>query len=244
MEPLIIFITSFVASFIGASVGGAGLILLPVLIFVGLNSKIAVATAAVSHIATAGMGLYKFHKHGKIDYEVAIPITLFLTVGAVLGALLLVEMPAEMIKKAIGIFLILVTLSFFIKPNKGLKRVRVSQLKKQIGNIVMVFVGVYKGALTSGSSLLASYTLIHFYGLTYMQSVATRKLPYLISFIVSAFIYIQADIVDWPTLIILLIANAIGAYTGVHFIIKKGELWVKYGFATVVIISAIKLLIN
>ncbi len=107
----------------------------------------------------------------------------------------------------------------------------------------MVLIGIYKGAINSGSSLLTSYTLIHFYGLTYMESSATRKLPFLLSFIVSAVIYIQADIVNWPIAITLMAGNVIGGYLGVHYALKKGEVWMKYAFAVIVIVSAIKLMI-
>ncbi len=243
MEILIIAIAAFLSSAIGVSTGGAGLILLPILIFVGLDPKIAVATATFGYLSVASTGLYKFSKSKKVDWPLSWRTTIDLTIGSVIGSLILLYLPTEFLRRLIGVFLIIVLCFLLFSKNVGLRRRETSKLSKNFGHLLINIIGIYKGAVNSGSSILVTYVLVFSFGQTYLESSGTRKLPFLISMLASVFIFIYNDLIHWPTGIILFITNIFGAYVGAHYIIKKGNGWFKYGFAVVVLLSAIKLIV-
>jgi hypothetical protein len=80
------------------------------------------------------------------------------------------------------------------------------------------------------------------FGLTVIESKATKTIPWLILSISSIIIFATNGIINYKIGSVMLIGMAIGGYTGTHIAIKKGEIWVKRLFLIFVIVSVLKLL--
>jgi len=89
MEPLtlgLIFLTGFIASFVGGIAGGGtGLFTIPVLMFLGLPAHIAIATSKVGYLGYGTSTIYKFNKSKKILYKHILPLTIVGLVGSLIG---------------------------------------------------------------------------------------------------------------------------------------------------------------
>ena len=236
------FLIGIVTSFYGVSIGGGGLLVVPALMFLGLESREAIATATFATIVIAGTGFREFKKSKKIDLKLASWASIEFGLGTLMGAFILTSLPEDLVKRIIGCFLILLAIIGLFSSKVGLKNIFTSTFKKGLGHLLMTLTGVYKGFIYSGAAILQSYILIYFFGQTYLESSGTRKLPSLIASFIAVIIFLKADLIIWKIGLILMVGHLIGAYFGAHYALKKGEKWMKYAFSLIVGISAMELL--
>lgn len=91
----------------GMGIGG-GTILIPMLIiFLGIDQKIAQSTNLLCFIPLALASLPIHAKNKNIDYNVAKKIIPFGIIGAVIGAYAAVNIPSQVLKKVFAIFLLI-----------------------------------------------------------------------------------------------------------------------------------------
>lgn len=149
-EHLLIFIISLVANLFSAlSGGGAGLIQLPALIFLGLPFGLALATHKVATIAL-GIGATARHlKENRINRDFALVMLLAGLPGVVLGASFILQVPDQMAKMALGILTIGLGVYSLFSPNLG----QTLELKNRhrkgylIGGLTLFFIGILNGSI-------------------------------------------------------------------------------------------------
>ena len=87
---------------------GGGLVMVPAMVyFMQMNIKTAIGTSLVVIIPTALTGALKHHQLGNIDWKVAASLIPMAIIGGFIGAALTKHLPAEMLKKLFGGFIIL-----------------------------------------------------------------------------------------------------------------------------------------
>ena len=91
--------------------------------------------------------------------------------------------------------------------------------------------------------MVASYILMMFFGQTYLESAATRKIVFLPNNFILATVYALEGLVHWKIGFVIFIAAGIGSYAGAHLALRQGNRWVRTTFLTVAIIISLKMLI-
>jgi len=87
---------------------GGGLVMVPAMVYLmQMNIKTAIGTSLVVIIPTALTGALKHHQLGNIDWKVAASLIPMAIIGGFIGAALTKHLPAEMLKKLFGGFIIL-----------------------------------------------------------------------------------------------------------------------------------------
>lgn len=239
----LLFFTGFVASFIGTNAGGGGLLLVPVLIFLGLSPHAAVATRRVASIGAIPTGLYCFAKEGKVKKGVGIRITIAMALGAFVGSKSLFLVSAEQLQQIIGVFILFILVTLLLKKDIGVKSSQTSNsLLGLLGYLGYFFIGIAAGLVGGGGQVLGNMILISCFGLTFLEAAGTRKIATLTSAIVALSVYIPTGFINWPFGLTLLCGSTIGSYMGSRFGLKQGDEWVRKLFIVVVCIAAIKLL--
>lgn len=245
VEQLLIFIISLVANLFSAlSGGGAGLIQLPALIFLGLPFGIALATHKVATIAL-GIGATARHlKDNKIERDLALLMLLAGTPGVVLGASFILQIPEDMAKMALGLLTMGLGIYSFFSPGLG----QTVQLRNRhqkgyiIGGLVLFLIGVLNGSLTSGTGLFVTLWLIRWFGLDYKLAVAYTLVFVGLFWNASGALTLGllGDI-HWLWIPALLLGSAIGGYIGAHLSIVKGNKVIKRSFEVVTLLIGLKL---
>ena len=110
LDYIILGLAGFVASFMGVIVGGGGLITLPLMLFMGIPVHTAIASNRMGSLGLFASGAYKFQKGGVVNKKIAYTLIPIGLVGSFLGANLLLAVSEELVKKILGLFLILVIL--------------------------------------------------------------------------------------------------------------------------------------
>lgn len=247
-EQLLIFIISLVANLFSAlSGGGAGLIQLPALIFLGLPFGLALATHKVATIAL-GIGATARHlKDNKIEQNLALLMLFTGVPGVILGASFILQIPEYIATMALGFLTMGLGIYSFLSPELG----QTMALKNRhqtgylIGGLVLFLIGILNGSLTSGTGLFVTLWLIRWFGLDYKLAVAYTLIFVGLFWNASGAITLGflGDI-HWLWIPALLLGSVIGGYLGAHLSIVKGNKVIKRSFEVVTLLIGLKLVLG
>ena len=247
-EQLLIFVISLIANLFSAlSGGGAGLIQLPALIFLGLPFGLALATHKVATIAL-GIGATARHlKDNKIERDYALLMILAGVPGVILGASFILQIPDHIAKMALGILTMGLGIYSFFSPDLGqtLQQRNRNFRGYIIGAIVLFIIGILNGSLTSGTGLFVTLWLIRWFGFDYKLAVAYTLVFVGLFWNASGAITLGllGDI-HWLWIPALLLGSFIGGYAGAHLSIVKGNKLIKRSFEIVTLLIGLKLILG
>jgi len=241
-ELLLIFIAGLVGGVFGTLVGGGNMIVMPLLLFLGFP---AIETIAISRFGVLGLtmsGYYKFQKKGLVNHKIAFFIMIFAVIGSFIGTSLVLTVDDALLERLIGI-IILVMLAFaFMSKNVGMEAKKLGKMHYVIGGFLSLVLGLYIGFIGLAAGTFLIYLSIFVFGLTFLQSAATIKIPGFVSSLVAVGIFWFNDKIIWSIAILLFIAMFIGSYIGAHYSDKIGNVWLRRLFMIVVGIMALRLL--
>lgn len=110
---------------------GGGTILIFLLTFLmGIEQHMAQATNLIFFIPTSIVAIIVNLKNKNIDIKLAIIISIFGILGAIIGANISIHTDVQILKKCFGIFLAIIAINeiysiikLYIKPNKKIKKI-------------------------------------------------------------------------------------------------------------------------
>lgn len=247
-QHLLLFVIAVVANWFSALAGGgAGLIQLPILIFLGLPFSLALATHKV---ATVALGLGATARHLKEKHTIPKILILILLAGipgVVLGAYWIIDIDDRLAEIILGLLTLSLALYSVMKPELGLKSEQLHRDIKGvlIGALGLFIIGISNGALSAGSGLFVTLWLVYWFGLDYRLAVAHTLIAVGLGWNASgALTMTLMTEVKWDWLPALILGSLVGGYLGAHSSIKAGSLWIKRCYELVTFIVAIKLLIG
>jgi uncharacterized membrane protein YfcA len=248
LEQILVFVISLVANIFSAlSGGGAGLIQLPVLIFLGLPFGIALATHKVATIAL-GIGATARHlRDSHLERQFALFMVGVGVPGVIIGASFILQVPDRLAQIALGILTLGLSFYSFISPQLGQHHQPNHRNPRGylLGGITLFFIGILNGSLTSGTGLFVTLWLIRWFGMDYRRAVAyTLVLVGLFWNGVGAITLGLLGEIYWLWIPALLLGSVIGGYLGAHLAIVKGNKLIKRSFEVVTLLIGIKLIIG
>jgi uncharacterized protein len=240
---LLAFLFSFVTMFFGAVSGGVGLVLRPLLIFIGIPSVTVIGSVRVSAVAGDLPGLYVLSKHKKTDWRMTLFLSLPVLLGSICAGLLVVSILKNQLEMVIGIFLILVG-ALLIISRAGLREGtgKFSPAVRNTTGFLGTFLISFLNTITGGMGPIMGAFYIWLYGKSYIGSSALSRPASYIGSALASVIFIVAGVVDWGLAAVLAIGFGLGSYFGTKYGLKKGERWIRTIVLLVVFASAVKLL--
>lgn len=248
IEHLILFAVSLVANLLSAlSGGGAGLLQLPVLIFLGLPFAVALATHKVASVAL-GIGATLRHlKEEPLERGFAALILAAGLPGVLVGANIILQVPDQLARIALGVLTLGLGLYSWLNPGLGLVAAHRHRdgPGRAIGAAVLFAIGVLNGSLTSGTGLFVTLWLVRWFGLDYRRAVAyTLVLVGLFWNGAGAVMLGYLSTIRWDWLPALLAGSLLGGYLGAHLAIVKGNRLIKRAFEIVTLLVGAKLIVG
>ena len=248
LEQVLIFVISLLANIFSAlSGGGAGLIQLPALIFLGLPFGIALAT---HKIATVALGIGATLRHLKEDHvERRFALFMILTgvPGVILGASVILQVPDRSAQIALGVLTIGLGIYSVFSPKLGQDYAAAHRDTRGyvIGGAVLFCIGTLNGSLTSGTGLFVTLWLIKWFGMDYKRAVAyTLVLVGMFWNGAGAVTLGLLGEIYWLWLPALIIGSLLGGYIGAHLAIVKGNRVIKRMFELVTLSIGLKLILG
>ncbi|MGD8999713.1 MAG: sulfite exporter TauE/SafE family protein [Granulosicoccaceae bacterium] len=247
-EHFVLFIISLLANLFSAFAGGgAGLIQLPALIFLGLPFAVALATHKVASVALGVGATVRHLREDALERRFALFILAAGLPGVVLGATLILDVPDRLAQLALGVLTLGLGVYSWLKPGLGLGHVPSHRDRSGflVGGGILFVIGVLNGSLTSGTGLFVTLWLVRWFGLDYRRAVAyTLILVGVFWNGTGAMTLGWLGEIKWDWLPALLLGSLLGGYLGAHLAIVKGNRWIKRIYEVITIAVGLKLILG
>lgn len=247
LEQLLLFLISLIANMFSAFAGGgAGLIQLPALIFLGLPFSLALATHKVATVALGVGATLRNLQEGKLERRRVLLILGFGLPGVILGARFILHVPDRSAQVALGVLTLGLGLYSVFKPQLGQQQsdATLSQRRQCLGGVGLFFIGVLNGSLTSGTGLFVTLWLVRVFGMDYKRAVAyTLVLVGMFWNGTGALTLGWTAPIQWSWLPALILGSLLGGYAGAHLAIAKGNKWIKRVYEVITLIVGVKLIV-
>ncbi len=248
IDQLVLFLVSLVANaFSALAGGGAGLIQLPALIFLGLPFAVALATHKVASVALGVGATLRYLREEALERRFALFILATGVPGVVAGASVILAVPDRVAEVALGLLTCGLGLYSFLKPELGTRqRALHRDLRGHLaGGAVLFLIGALNGSLTSGTGLFVTLWLVYWFGLEYKRAVAYTLILVGMFWNGSGALTLgMLGQIEWSWLPALLLGSALGGYIGAHFAIRKGNRLIKRTFEVVTLLVGVKLILG
>ena len=241
MDYLLYFVlTLILATLFSMGGAGAGIAMIPILNFLGIELNLAKTVGLFIGFTTTFTSSIMNFKRKVLDVKFALPLAITLLIFAPIGAQLSKFVDKEVVKLLFALFLLIsATMMLFFK-----KRAKADLQTPFILAVTGVVIGLISGLLGVGGGNMLLPVLVLF-------GYEPKKVAITVSFVVpfSAFTsflsYASFVKIDWMLLILTTIAAILGGYIGNYFMhFKLTQSQIKKVIAIILYILAIKMLWN
>ncbi|MEA2100605.1 MAG: sulfite exporter TauE/SafE family protein [Campylobacterota bacterium] len=192
---------------------GGGTILVPILLLLGYETKIAIGISVVQMIFSSIYGSYLNNKKGSLD----VPMVVIIGIGGFIGALLSGYMTSSIDDSILEIiflsFAIFALVRLFFKS-----KVQVEQ--KEISKIVLFMIGVPLGAISMtigvGGSIILVPILVGFLHVPLKKAVSAGLFFVVFSSVAGFISHSMIGNIDYKSGIMIGLASLVGVYIGIH----------------------------
>ena len=244
---LLIVATFFVA--FGASIlssisgGGGGFIMTPFLILIGMSPAQAVATGKFGGIGTTFGSIGAFRGKGFIQTGLVWPLIIITIVTSAIAGLTIPQINADLFQKIIGVLLIILVPTLFIKKQTAHFSTR---SKKSLWLLYAGYGVLSLMQATFGTGLATFVTLLLMlgFGLTPLQANATKRVVQGVQAVLVGVITALQGLVFFAFAVAAMFGAIVGSYVGSRIAIRGGDKLVKIFLAGFMVISGIILFLS
>jgi uncharacterized membrane protein YfcA len=245
--PLITFVVLTVISifggFLNAISGGAGMIIVPLMLVLGIPPINAIAVNKFQNTLGSTTAAYQYLRKGFLDVRSNWPLLVYALIGSCIGVGILQWFSkAGILEKIIPYVLIFIGLYFAFAPKTSSSTSEPKMSKTQFNAIIGISSGLYGGffGMGTGPSLVLAFSTLRGYDLR--LAVTNSRLVMMVIHSSSLLILMIGGHVWWLIAICMALGNMAGSYLGSHLLIKSGQGYIKALLVIVPLASAIKLL--
>lgn len=245
MINFIVFLIIIIASFIFSMLGqGGALVYVPILNWAGFDMvKVAIPLAILLNGLTTALVLIPFARKKMVDWKGGAVMALTALVAAPLGAMTSPLVPVLTLKLLFAIMVVVAALRILWISGKADPETILSFRKRSlIGFLVGSFAGFSGGMLGVGGGFIIAPILM-------MMGYKTKEAAATTAFVVtfssfSGFLgHVSQSRMNWPLMIIGIIAVLIGSQLGGRYVINKAKSrQVKLIYAVVLLLIAAKMI--
>jgi len=229
--------TAALASSIFSGIGGAGagFIMTPLAIFLGLSPAQAVSSGKLNGLATAIGSLSSLKAKGTINKaRVAAIMALALVVGLFVPHVIR-SLDGKAYRIVLGV-MILLMIPILIHKKVGHRAYHPTGLQKGIGGVLLTVSLFLQGAFSGGLGSLVNIVLMGFLGQTANEAHITKRWAGLILNITIIAGILGDKLIVWPVVAVGASTNLIGSHIGGRIATHKGD---KFAVDILLVIMAI-----
>lgn len=239
LHIVIMFTGAFAAGAINSIAGGGTLITFPVLIWLGLDPKVANATSTVALWPGLFGGLFGFRKELENSAPILLRLGMTSVVGGAIGAWLLIRTPSPTFARLVP-FLILFATTLFMAQGSINRRLRLQPAVAEprvswwLGAIVFQFFSsMYGGYFGAGNGILMLAAM----GLLGLQDLhranAIKNFLGICINSIAVLTFSLWQLVVWPDALLMASGALIGGYFSATMAVRVGQVWVRRGIVLI-----------
>lgn len=242
---LLLFVSGGVIAIYGSVVGGTTLLSLPLLLFLGMPTPIAIGTNRLSILILETTGAARFIKEGQLPWRKGVWLTLCAGAGAFIGSQITVTLSARALTIATAVTILISALILVKKDSWGLTENTSRKNRLWVSLLIIFPLSIYGGLSFGGGFGAYTMLLLLSQGYTLLEGAGlSRMIGIAMSLVATIGFMLHGGVINYPAALILGAGFIIGAWIGPGLAIKKGNPFIKWAFVLVVFVSAIKLLSN
>jgi len=266
----VLFLVSIVAGFVGAMSGmGGGVVLIPVLTFLGMDIKHAIAVSIVSVIATSSGSASAYVRDRITNLKVGMFLEMFTIVGALAGAAITLISGRRILFILFGIVLLSSWMALFQQRSEGWRpaghqdafsrwlelqgsyydrsvqqTITYRGVRAYLGGPFMFGAGLIAGLLGIGAGALK--VLIHdlVMGLPPKVSTTTSNLIIGVTALAGTSVYLAAGMIDPGLAAPIILGVVFGAFMGTRLLVRLTNQAVRHIFLGVLLVLGFEMLIR
>lgn len=241
---LAVLAAGFGAGFINTLAGSGSLITLPLLIFLGLPATVANGTNRVGVLLQTAVATNSFRRQKMLDVRGGLILAVPAIIGSLVGAQIAVNLNEEMMRRTIGVLMVVMLVVILVRPKRWLKG-RPEALNERPGRLqIVVFfaIGIYGGFIQAGVGIFLLAGLVLSVGYDLVRANAVKTLVVFCFTISALIVFVMNDQVHWGMGILLAVGNAFGGWAAARTAVKRGAEFVRWLLIAVVVISALNFL--
>ncbi len=240
------FAASFAACFFSSLAGGgAGLVLLPILVLLGLPFIQALACHKLA-VGFIGIGSgYRFIKEGLIDWKVFWWTGIFGVPFVLCGTLFAAELPGDKMKPILAVvILLMVCASLLRKASHAVHTPRRLSAKQWIlASMLLIPMAFYSGWVSAGAGIFTTYLYLIYFRYDQLHATAmTLSANGIFWNAVGAMAHVYLGHVVWTLAPSLVVGAILGSYVGASVGIKRGNRFLKVIFLSTAALTGLLLL--
>lgn len=264
---LVLLLGAYLAGLAGSLTGlGGGVVIIPLLTLgFQVDIRYAIGAALVASIATSSGSASAYVKEGITNVRLGMFLEIATTAGAVMGAILAIYTPVNLVAILFGVMLIFSAamtlrkkhedalqegskLSYKLKLNGSYptKEGEVSYKLKNIGGgfSIMTIAGVLSGLLGIGSGALKVLAMDTAMRVPFRVSTTTSNFMVGVTAAASAVVYLQRGYIDPGIAFPVIIGVLAGAFTGSKLLMRINVKSLKVIFSIAITLIAINMIYN
>ena len=221
---IILICSGLIVGFINTMAGGATIISLSVLTWLGLPLTVANGTNRLAVFFQTLTSVSSFQNNHLIDWKKSIRVGIPVIIGSVAGSFIAVKLNEEIIRYSFVVIMIIMLAFILFKPSLWLKgNAALLELPVKKWNYPVFFViGVYGGFLHVGVGYYLLAAIVLGLGLDLMKANVMKNLLVMLYVPFFLFLFIVNNEVAWKYGLIHAIGNVVGAFVASRIAMKKG----------------------
>jgi uncharacterized membrane protein YfcA len=243
-------LVGFIGGVVSIPVGGSFLIVIPALIFLGLDGLQAAVLARIMLIATMGSASFRFYLTEKLDWPEIGKFLIGSIFGFALAAKVLTGIDPEIVTMIVP-WVLLIGSILLIKDYQ-VKKAATKKLIRRLLPLIALVLGFYAGMGGGGNGNLIVILLAIAFGWQIKRSIINTRAIELVANIVAVFFYYLFSFLDNPDKslselpiytgfeLIIFFSAAVGGLLGAQLTLKSKPKWIKFAFLAMVALAAIK----
>ncbi len=236
------FLIGFGATFVFVATGGVGMITIPALIFLGLSPQAAIATDIFALFGGRLGGLLGLRRAGKVDVALGLRLGAITAIGAALGALTLLQLPAGLAKRMLAFLLLALLGLLLLRPRIGVEAAQpVSGRRRLAGSLLFLPIGFWSTLIGMGFLNLAGAVLLLVFRKSFLETAGVLTIVGLAVALTGLAVFGSHHAIVWPLGLAMLAGKGSGGYFGARYAVRLGERRVRLLFVAVVLLSALRL---
>jgi uncharacterized protein len=223
--------------------GSTSLITIPVMISLGIEPHVAIATNMLA-LTLMSIGGFAPFVGKRVISRNGLAISIVLTVvGSGLGALALLVAPVRGLHYTVGVAMLVVAGFTLFNKNLGttIHHVQVSESSVFLGYAATFLLAIYGGFFSGGYVTLLTATFVTLFGMTFLQAIATTKVINVFSSAVATMIFLWRGVVDVRLGLILGATMFLGALLGARIALRLSAVWLRRIFITAALCLAVRM---
>ncbi len=192
---------------------GGGTILVPILLILGYDTKVAIGISVIQMVFSSVYGSYLNNKKGTLDLTMVLVIGIGGFFGALLSGILTSYLDDFILELIFLSFAIFALLRIFFKTKEHKEQ-------RQVSKIVLLMIGIPLGAISMtigvGGSIVLVPILVGFLYVPLKQAISAGLFFVIFSSVAGFISHTMIGHVDYESGIIIGLASLVGVYVGIH----------------------------